>query len=123
MPPDDKARLFHMLQAAEQAIGATEHRGREALNQDEVWTLGLVKCIEVVGEAASRLSEELKTVYPEVPWRDIVAMRNRLIHVYFEIDLEQVWSAVTVDLPRLRDDVRRILSEQYGESVDNDPRT
>ena len=62
-------------------------------------TLSIVKPVELIGEAASRVSKGSRNEYPEIPWKDIVAMRNRLIHVYFDIDLDRIWDTVTDDLP------------------------
>ena len=58
--------------------------------------------LEVIGEASARLSETLRARHPEVPWREIIGMRNMLIHGYFDIDWEQVWNALERDLPGLR---------------------
>jgi uncharacterized protein with HEPN domain len=63
--------------------------------------LSLVKCIEIVGEAASRASPEMREALPELPWPDIVGMRNRLIHAYFDVDHDRVWDTVHQDLPGL----------------------
>ena len=64
-------------------------------------TLSLIKSIEIVGEAASKVTQETRQAYPEIPWPDIIAMRNRLIHIYFDIDLDRVWDTVTDDIPPL----------------------
>jgi uncharacterized protein with HEPN domain len=61
--------------------------------------LSLVKSIEIVGEAASKVTKESRDSHPEVPWLNIIGMRNRLIHVYFDIDLDRVWDTITDDLP------------------------
>jgi uncharacterized protein with HEPN domain len=63
--------------------------------------LSLVKAIEILGEAASRVSEETRSEFCSIPWRDIIAMRNRLIHGYFDINLDIVWKTVTDELPHL----------------------
>ena len=60
-----------------------------------------MKSVEIIGEAASRVSEECQRRSPDIPWAEIVAMRNRLVHVYFDIDLDRVWETVTDDLPEL----------------------
>ena len=63
--------------------------------------LALIKDVEIVGEAASRVSEESRTGLPGIPWSSVVAMRNRLIHAYFDIDLDILWQTVSEDLPEL----------------------
>ncbi|RPI66604.1 MAG: DUF86 domain-containing protein [Ignavibacteriales bacterium] len=63
--------------------------------------LSVIKEIEIIGEAASKISEEIKIKYPEIPWKDIIGMRNRLIHGYFEVNIELVWNTVKNNLPQL----------------------
>lgn len=63
-------------------------------------TLALVKSIEIIGEATSKVTSETKAHYAQIPWPSIVAMRNRLIHAYFDVDLDRVWDTVTDDLPQ-----------------------
>jgi uncharacterized protein with HEPN domain len=108
---DDRIRLKHMLEAAREAMEAIKGRSRGDLAKNHIWTLGLVKCIEIIGEAAARLSAETKTKYPQIPWTQIIAMRNRLVHVYFEVDLEQVWKALAEDLPPLVEQLEKVLDE------------
>jgi len=71
--------------------------------------LGLVKCVEIIGEAAARIGEETKERNPQIPWAQIVAMRNRLVHLYFDIDLDQVWNAVTEDSPARVTQLKELL--------------
>ena len=98
-----------MLDAAQEAVRSAHGRVRSDLDRDRVWTLGLVKCIEIVGEAAGRVSAETRCQYPDIPWASIVAMRNRLIHVYFDIDLDRVWDTLTDDLPGLIRELEKLL--------------
>ena len=105
----DRIRLQHMLDAANEAMASVRGRTRSDLDRDRIWALGLVKCVEIIGEAAARTGQETRDLYPQIPWIQIVAMRNRLIHVYFDIDLDQVWKAVTEDIPHLAAELRNIL--------------
>ena len=109
MPDKDLIRLRHMVDAAEEAVAAAASRTREDLEKDHIFALGLIKCVEIIGEAAARVSDEFRKAHPELPWAEIVGMRNRLVHVYFDIDLEQVWSTVKVDLPALIPQLRSLL--------------
>ena len=111
MPKSDRTRVRHMLDAAREAMRSASQRTRSDLDTDLVWTLGLVKCIEIIGEAAARIGTETKERNPHIPGAQIVAMRNRLVHLYFDIDLDQVWNAVTEDLPPLVTELRRLLEE------------
>jgi uncharacterized protein with HEPN domain len=101
MPEADRVRMQHMLDAAREARAFLSGRDRAGLESDRLLALGLAKCIEILGEAASRVSPECQARNSGIPWRDIVGMRNRLIHVYFDVDLDQVWNTVTQDLPPL----------------------
>ncbi len=111
MPKSDRTRLRHMLDAAKEALKSTSERTRSDLDTDLLWTLGLVKCIEIIGEAAARIGEETKERNPQIPWAQIVAMRNRLVHLYFDIDPDQVWNAVKEDLPPLVTELQKMLDE------------
>jgi uncharacterized protein with HEPN domain len=70
----------------------------------------LVRAIEIIGEAASRVGEETREAHPDLPWQDMTGMRNRIIHAYFDVDLDRVWDTVTEDLPPLMVRLRAILA-------------
>ncbi len=112
MPKSDRVRLQHMVDAAKEALRSAQGRSRADLDKDRVWALGLVKCVEIVGEAAARVGESTKTRWPRIPWVEIVAMRNRLVHAYFDIDLDQVWKAITEDLPPLVGELEKVLEAE-----------
>ncbi len=101
MNKDDLVRLRHILDAAREAVGFTQEVSREAFDHDRKLVLALVKDIEIIGEAASKVSKEAQDAYPQFPWPQMISMRNRLIHAYFEIDIETVWKTVKDDLPPL----------------------
>ena len=115
MLPADRIRIQHMRDAAAKAIAATQGRTRDDLVKDDVWALGLVKCMEIIGEAAARIGRNTQKQYPHIPWIEISTMRNRLVHVYFDIDLDQVWKGITEDLPALVSKLEKILAEDPAE--------
>ena len=80
MPPEDRIRLKHMLEAIDDASSFIVGRQRGELDSDKMLLFALVRCVEIVGEAASRLSSEAQASVPEIPWAAIIGMRNRLIH-------------------------------------------
>jgi len=72
--------LQHMLEASRDAVSFTQNKDRGSLDADKMLCLSIVRCIEIIGEAASRLSPECQTEFPQIPWKNIINMRNRLIH-------------------------------------------
>ena len=115
MREDDEIRLRHMLDAASEAVHFAKGKSREDLNGDRLLALGLMKCLEIVGEAAANISNECKETLPAVPWKSILGMRNRLVHAYFEIDLDVVWYTTTVSLPPLIQELEMIITPEPAE--------
>ena len=109
MPGQDEIRLKHMLDAAKAASEFAAGRKREDLANDRQFVFALVRAVEVIGEAASNVSDEFRARYAQLPWRDIVGMRNRLIHAYFDINLDILWSTVQQDIPSLITAIQAIL--------------
>ena len=101
MQREDEIRLRHMLDAAKEAVEFSAGRTREELDQDRMLVLALVKSIEIVGEAATKVSPEARSLLPSIPWPAVVTMRHRLIHAYYDMDLDRVWETITEDLPPL----------------------
>jgi uncharacterized protein with HEPN domain len=101
MLKDDHVRLQHMLDAAREAVSFSVGRSRADLNVDRMLVLSLVKCLEIIGEAANMVSAVYRDDHPEIPWLDIIGMRHRLIHSYYDVNLDIVWRTVADDLPPL----------------------
>jgi uncharacterized protein with HEPN domain len=110
MRRDDGIRLRHMLDATQEAISFASGKMREDLDNDRMLVLSLVKEIEIIGEAATKISEDCRRELPEIPWRNIVTMRNRLIHGYFDINLDIVWKTVAEELPPLSGHLQKALA-------------
>ncbi len=108
MPHRDPTRLKHMLDASKKAVAFTKNRKRSDLNSDEMLALAIIRLLEIIGEAAKAVSTELKAQYPEIPWRPIAGTRDRLIHGYFNVDMDIVWMIVTNDLPDLIKNLEKI---------------
>jgi uncharacterized protein with HEPN domain len=87
-----------MLDAAREALSFVRGRAKDDLRTNRMLALSLIKEIEIIGEAASRVSPELKSTLRSIPWADIVSMRNRLIHAYFEVDFDILWDTVSFAL-------------------------
>jgi len=115
-PREDTILLSDMLDYARRAVDAVDGRSREVLDTDEVLAGALERFVEVIGEAASRLSESTRESAPDIPWHEIIAMRNRLIHGYFAVDLDILWTVVHDDLPALIDAVDRVVASSPDSS-------
>lgn len=107
---DDRERLLDILEAIER-IDRYAVRGREAFENDELIQNWITHQLQIIGEAAARITPDLQENCPEVPWRQIIGMRNVLTHGYFDIDFDIVWSVVERDLGKLRSQVKAILGE------------
>jgi uncharacterized protein with HEPN domain len=101
-----------MLDASLEALTFTEGRTRADLDTDRMFMRAVVKDIEIVGEAAASVSTETRQKHPQIRWKAIVGMRHRLIHGYFDINLDLVWLTLTDDLPPLIDQLRAILKSE-----------
>ena len=97
----DDTWLLDMLLAARDAVRFATPLTFPEFEDDRLRQLAILKSVEIIGEAASRISEETKAEYPNVPWTQIIGMRNRLVHAYFAIELDIVWKVVQDDLPPL----------------------
>jgi len=101
MQRDDRIRLRHMIEAAEDALRFVDGRARADLDSDRMLLFAVVRAVEIVGEAASKMSPLVRADQPTIPWSAIIAMPNRLVHAYFEIDTDIVWVAVQKEMPAL----------------------
>lgn len=103
MPPEDRVRWEHMIDAATHALRFMEGRSQQDLENDQMLQFAVIRAIEVIGEAASRVSRETQAAHVAIPWPAIIGMRNRLVHAYFQIDNAVLWVAVSREIPRLLD--------------------
>lgn len=101
MRPDDRTRIRHLREAATKAVNYGADKQRSDLDDDELLRLALTKLVEIVGEAAKSVTAEGRAALPEVPWRAAARMRDRLVHHYFDINLDILWRTITEDLPQL----------------------
>jgi uncharacterized protein with HEPN domain len=103
---DDRARLEDHLEAIERYA----QRGREAFETDELLQTWIIHHSQIIGEAVRKLTEALRLAHPHIPWRQIMGMRNVLMHDDFGVDREAVWIIVQRDLPLLKKQVQALLS-------------
>jgi uncharacterized protein with HEPN domain len=102
-PSDDRIRMRHMLDAAQEALAFSRGRGRSDLDTDRMYRRAVVHCLQEIGEAADRVSPAGRALAPSVPWHQIVGMRHRLVHNYFDINGDLVWEVIARDLVPLVD--------------------
>ena len=110
----DNVRLHHMVDASREAVGFVEKCSRQRFDEDRMLQLAEVRLLEIVGEAAKRLSDELRQRYPEVAWRQISRTRDRLSQGYFDVDLDIVWAILSTDLPALITQLEEIKRAENG---------
>ena len=108
---DDSVRIKHVLDAAREAIEFVKDRSRQDLDNDRKLNLALVRLLEIIGEAARGISQEFRQQHPNLPWKSIIGMRDRLIHGYFDVNLDVVWQTATEDLPGLVAQMEDLVSD------------
>ena len=109
MPPNDSLRIRHILDAAREAVALCRGRSRADLDSDRLLALGLTRLLEIIGEAARGVSPAFREKHPQFPWKEMAGMRDRLIHGYFDVNLDVVWQTVTKNLPPLIEKLERIF--------------
>jgi uncharacterized protein with HEPN domain len=110
MNSDDRVRLQHIADALRAAIRFTEGRSREDLDGDQMLSFALLHAIQIVGEAASKISAEFREQHSQIPWMLITGMRHRLVHAYFDIDHNILWATATDSVPELLVQVDGLLA-------------
>ena len=107
---DDAVPMRHMLDHAREALALVAARSRSDIQSDRMLQLALTRLVEIIGEAASRVSRETQARFPDVPWREAVATRNRITHGYDVVDHDILWDTVRDDLPALVTALEQALS-------------
>jgi uncharacterized protein with HEPN domain len=105
---DDILYLRHILEAIDRVLAYTS-AGREAFRQDTKTQDAVIRNLQIIGEASKKVSTEARAAHPEVPWKNMTGMRDRVVHDYFGVSLDMVWDVVENHLPPLRDKVQKLL--------------
>jgi uncharacterized protein with HEPN domain len=108
---DNTIRLRHMLDHAREAVAMSLGRERGELDRDRQLMLSLLKLVEIIGEAAYRVTTDVREAHPSIPWDQIVGTRNRLVHGYDKVDLDVLWRIVSEDLPALIEQLQAVLDQ------------
>lgn len=103
--------LQDMLEAIEKVAGFTCGTDEQRFRTDDKTVFAVVRALEILGEAAKNVPEDIRNRYPQVPWREIAGMRDKLTHEYFGVNLDVIWKAAQIELPRLVPLIARALAE------------
>ena len=112
MSEGDRIRLKHMRDATAKAVTYAKGRSRADLDSDEMLALSVVRLIEIAGEAAKHISQAVKDRVPQIPWKQIAGARDRLIHGYYDVDMDIVWQIVACDMPTILPMIENLLAEE-----------
>lgn len=107
----DKARLQHISEAIKEIEKYIENSSYEDFQSNSMMQFATVKQLEIIGEASNQLTEHFRKLYKEIEWREIIGLRNMLIHEYFGIDTKIVWDILQIDLPKLKIQIEKILKQ------------
>lgn len=110
MPKDDTVYLAHTLETAQRANAKASRISKEQFDANEVVQLALAHLVQIIGEAAAHVSEQGCRAHPEIPWREITGIRNKIVHDYLGVDIEVVWQVATEDLPPLIETLKRTVT-------------
>ena len=109
MDNKDLARFQHMLESTNAILSFAKGRRRADLDRDRQFLSAVLRELEIIGEAAGRISEKTRKKYPEIVWKELIGMRNRLIHAYFDVDHDIVWNTIRAYLPDFQRQLEEII--------------
>ena len=105
----DKARILHIIDAINEIEFYNKNANFEKFKNTSIIRFASIKQLEIIGEATNRISDEIKTLYPNIQWQKIVGLRNILIHEYFGVDAKIVWDIIQNDMPILKKEIKSVL--------------
>jgi len=112
MKLDESVYLRHILDAVLKSEEYLKDTDKETFNRNTLIQDGVIRQLEIIGEATKRLSKEFRLDYPHIPWQDIAGMRDKLIHDYFGVDVNKIWLTAKEDLPNLKVEIAKIIEDR-----------
>lgn len=112
MNEKDRKRLSQMLEGAKFAVDSAQGKQRSDLDDDRQLTLSLLKSLEMVGEAAAKVTRECQMGCEPIPWEQVIEMKQQVVHAFWDIDRDWIWERVTTELPLLIEALEKLLSSQ-----------
>ncbi len=109
MENKDLVRLLHMLDSVEAILSFAKGKRRGSLDKDRLFLSAVLRELEIIGEAAGRISVKTKRRFPQIPWKELIGMRNRLIHAYFDVDHDIIWKTIREYLPSFQKQLRQTV--------------
>lgn len=109
MENKDLSRLKHMLDSTEAILSFAKGKRKTSLDSNRLFRSAVVRELEIIGEAANSISEKTKRQFPHFPWKELIGMRNRLIHAYFDIDHDILWKTIREYLPLFQKDLQQAI--------------
>ena len=107
--------IRHILESINDIESFSENLSKEQLGKNKLKQYAIIRATEIIGEAVSNLPKSFRKLYPRVPWREIVGTRDKMIHHYFGVNLDIVWDIIKKDLPKLKEQIEKILKENKEE--------
>ncbi len=120
MRRDDHVYVRHILDAVDKIRMYVADYSQSTFLESTLIQDGVIRQMEIMGEASRRISPDTRMQHPDIPWREMAAMRNKLIHDYFGIDLQLVWTTVQEELPKVRASLVRVLKDEDDGEVGRD---
>ncbi|HEY2810024.1 MAG TPA: DUF86 domain-containing protein [Rhabdochlamydiaceae bacterium] len=113
MESKDIVRLKHMLDSAEAILSFVKGKTRKSLDKDRLLLSAILRELEIIGEAANKISDKTKKQFHYFPWKELIGMKNRLIHAYFDVDHDIIWKTVREYLPAFQKQLKETISSIY----------
>ncbi|HPG39669.1 MAG TPA: DUF86 domain-containing protein [bacterium] len=110
MTRDDAVYLRHILDAIKRILEYLQNIDETEFKRNFLLQDGVIRQLEIIGEAAKQISQQTRNIYSNIPWKDMAGMRDKLIHDYFGLDLDQVWLTTQIDIPLLQEQIQQIIA-------------